>query len=506
MPPRTKACAICRRKRIKCDATLPQCQMCIRTGKQCPGPLDGPVFVDMNTIAGVGMKRKPKAAPKSEQKYLIQVQFPNLPSEFTLDPEGIMQFLLPQMAQQISQRYLVTEAFYGKFLTYFTSDGEGIDLGNRRTWLHQLPDLSTDGTNTALTLALQATASAYCGAETGNMSVVQEAWKLYGQALNSHARLLKNKKKEVTVHMVSTSVMLSIFEAMSSTTADAYREHISGAAKMLEVTGPGQCMQGVLCQLFFHIRTQMAFVYLTTRSGKESVHRGVDTKKILLETLAYKSLPTFQRLMSHIGDLAEIYVAKKSPGSQEQLIDLSVYSRVKADVELLWLEYKEKAESKNEVLMWTNENGRPEYRDAFTALAIAYFSTARVLFTILAPRFAATFPNFTDHYASILDCASFLKTHRIGCAYMRMATPLYLVALHSPSSEQRQRAITNFEDWRKGSMAGISTLALERINEKQDRVIPEGRSVEMEEARRYDQPAQECPLDMFEFQDWVGQM
>lgn len=503
MPPRTKACAICRKKRIKCDATLPHCLMCIRTGKQCPGPLDGAVFVDMNTIARVGMKRKSKGQSKAEQKYHLQVQFPNLPSDFTIDPEGIMQFLLPQMAQQISQRHMVTEAFYSNFLTYFTSDGEGVDIQNRKTWLHQLPDLSTDGTNTALTLALQATASAYCGAETGNMSVVQDAWKLYGQALNTHARLLKSKPKTVTVHMVSTSVMLSIFEAMSSTTADAYREHISGAAKMLEVTGPGQCMQGVLCQLFFHIRTQMAFVYLTTR---KSIGAHVNVKKILLETLAYKSLPTFQRLMSHIGSLAEIYVAKQSPGSQEQLIDLSVYSGVKAEVEVLWLEYKEQAESKGETLSWVNANGRVEYRDAFTALSIAYFSTARVLFTILAPRFAATFPDFTDYYASILDCASFLKTHRIGCAYMRMATPLYLVALHSPNLEQRRRAILNFEEWRNGSMAGISALALQRIDEKQDMVIPEGGFIEMEEARRFDAPAKECPLDMFDFQDWIGQM
>lgn len=482
--------------------------MCIRTGKQCPGPLDGPVFVDMNTIAGVGMKRKPKTQPERQiqpqsVQYQLQVQFPNMPSDFTSNSGGIMQFLLPQMAQQISQRHMVTESFYANFLTYFTSDGEGADLQNRKTWLHLLPNLSTDGTNTALTLALQATASAYCGKETGNMSVVQDAWKLYGQALKTHARLLKSKTETVTVHMVSTSVMLSIFEAMSSTTANAYREHISGAAKMLEVTGPGQCMQGVLCQLFFHIRTQMAFVYLTSR---KSIGTQVGVKKILLETLAYKSLPTFQRLMSHIGDLAKIYVEKQSPGSQEQLIDLSLYSRVKADVEILWLEYKEQAENRGETLLWVNENGRPKYRDAFTALALAYFSAARVLFTILAPRFAATFPDFTDHYQSILDCASFLKTHRIGCAYMRMATPLYLVALHSPSPEQRRYAISNFQDWRNGSMAGISALALERIYEKQDMVIPEGGVRELEEARRWDSPAKECPLDMFEFQDWVGQM
>ncbi|KAF2795873.1 hypothetical protein K505DRAFT_323779 [Melanomma pulvis-pyrius CBS 109.77] len=486
MPPRTKACAICRKKRIKCDATLPQCLMCIRTGRQCPGPLDGPLIIDMSSTAGLGMKRKLKTKP--------------IQNSFYQTPKELMMVLLPQM----SQRAMITEAFYANFLTYFTSDGEGVDLQNRRTWLHQLPGLSSDGSNTALTLALQATASAFCGAETGNMSVVQDAWKLYGQALNTHARLLRSKPKEVTVHMVSTSVMLSIFEAMSATTADAYREHISGAAKMLEVTGPGQCLGGVLCQLFFHIRTQMAFVYLTTRKSQR-----ISVRKILLETLSYEKqhIPTFQRLMSHIGVLAEIYVEKTSPASEQQLIDLAVYSGVKADVDALWLEYKEQAEVRGETVSWTTEDGKTKYRDGFTALAVAYFSTARVLFTILAPRLSVTFPDFTDYYGSILDCAAFLKTHRIGCAYMRMATPLYLVALHSPSLEQRRRAIRNFEEWRRGSMAGISALALQRIHESQDMAIPPG-GVEDEDMGmgRYDIPAKVCPLDMFEFQDWVGQM
>jgi len=58
----------------------------------------------------------------------------------------------------ISHRAVVTEAFYDRFLACFTSDGEARDIHNRKTWLSSLPVLSTDGTNEALTLAVQATA------------------------------------------------------------------------------------------------------------------------------------------------------------------------------------------------------------------------------------------------------------------------------------------------------------------------------------------------------------
>ncbi|ORY17309.1 hypothetical protein BCR34DRAFT_456493, partial [Clohesyomyces aquaticus] len=366
---------------------------------------------------------------------------------------------------QISQTAVVNEAFYGNFLSYFTSDGEGKDIQNRRTWLHELPTLSTDGTNFPLTYALRATALAFCGIETANQALVQEAGKLYGEALHAHALLLQSNPKIVTVHMISTSVMLSLFEAMQSTTADAYRSHIYGAARMLEVTGPGQCQYGVLCQLFFHVRTQMAFIYLTTHKAQP-----VAVNKILSDSLGYTRLPIFQRLMSHIAALAEIYVnlsfESENSASGQQLLDLEVYTRVKSSIEALYHTYISSTPSSTPLTTTSPLTHQTTYRDGFTALTLSYFSAARILFSLLAPRFSATYLDFTDHYKSVLDCARFLKTKKIGCAYMRMATPLFLVALHAPREEQRREAMEYFLEWRTGSMRGISVLALETIRER----------------------------------------
>lgn len=380
---------------------------------------------------------------------------------------GIGLILPPELAfgkaMQISQRNTLNEAFFGNFLLYFTSTGEEKDLQNRMTWLHRLPALSTDGTNSALTLALRATASAYCGVETSNIALLQQACKLYGQALHMHSQLLRSKR-DVTVHMVSTSVLLSLFEAMQATTADAYRAHINGAAKMIEVTGPGECLEGVLCQLFFHIRTQMTFVYLTTRSGDES---NVCVRRILEGTLSYRKLPVFQKLTGSVSRLAECYVGleeeEEGEGGKQMKIGLGSYVEMKSEVDALWLEYREMAEKKGEQLFWKSSAGTTEYRDAFTALCVAYFASARVLLSILAPRLAATYLDFIDYYGMILDAAAFLRTSTIGCAYMRMAAPLYLVALHGKTVGQRDIAVEIFEEWRLGSMGGISKLALERI-------------------------------------------
>lgn len=424
--------------------------MCIRFGRQCPGPGKGPIIISMSG------KTKPEARKPKTKEDSPGLFFCSLP------PETLWGMTIP-----ISQRNAVTEVFYGKFLAYFTSTGESADIQNRVTWLHRLPDLSTDGTNNALTLALHATSSAFAFVKTNNISLLQDAYNLYGKALHMHSHLIRSKK-EITVHMVSTSVLLSIFEAMNATTASAYRQHISGAAEMVKLAGPQQCVYGVMCQLFMHIRTQMVLVYLTTRQEDQNT---VCAEKMLRESLNYKRLPVFQRLMGHITRLAGIYVALEDgeDREQKQVLDLEVYMEVKSQVDELWLEYEEAAEQKGEVLSWTTEQGSTEYRDAFTALSIAYFASARILFRILAPRLAVSYLDFTDYYGVVLDVARYLSAFKIGCGFMRMANPLYLVALHAPQSEQRKAAIRIFEGWKRLGMSGISKLALERIYSDQAR-------------------------------------
>jgi hypothetical protein len=419
--------------------------MCIRTGQICPGLPEGPLFVDMTGIARYGMqKRKSKQSTEST----------NLTTQTWMCPDNTT-------IHRISQRATVTEAFYERFLTYFTFEGEGKDIRNRLTWLYHLPLLSTDGTNAALVLAVEATATAYCAVESADLALRRYSWSLYGEALQTHGRFVSRSrsKDEVTVHMVSTSVLFSFFEAMQATNADAYRSHIYGAAKMLEVTGPGQCTQGVLCQIYYHLRTQMTFIHLTGNGNQTPV----EVRRILYGTLEYKKLPMFQRLMSHVSTLSEMYVAS-SFGATQQSLDLATYIKVESEVDSLWHEYADPTANIGPQPLWKEApTGTVQFRDAFTALTIAYFSSARILLGIIARRLATPLLDLTDHYTTILQASQFLQTYTIGCAYMRMATPLLLVALHSPRPSQQRRATGCFERWIRKSMTVISALALESI-------------------------------------------
>jgi len=446
MPPRTNACATCRKKRIKCDATLPNCHMCLKFGRTCPGPGNGPIIIDMTAKA----KSKPSGKEQIRDTATLVVY----------DVPQTMQWTL-----QISHRNPLNEIFYSTFLSYFTATGEGEDIQNKHTWLHKLPTFSADGTNTALEIAVQATASAFSGVKTRNAPLLQDACTLYGRALHMHSRLLR-LKKEITVHMVSTSVLLSIFEAMHATTASAYRAHVNGAAKMIEVAGPEQCWEGVLCQIYFHIRTQLVFVYLTS---KESGKNHVSTERALCNALNYERLPIMQRLLTLISRLSDIHVRLEDGEDADfvqQLEDADVFEEVRGAINILETEYKDTADKKGYELTWKTPAGSTTYRNPYTALCIAYFATARLLLSIIAPQLPVVHVDPTDYCDVVLEATAFLYTVTIGCAFMRMSAPLYLVAMHGKRVEQRMKALAVFEEWKVTGLGGISALALEKIHER----------------------------------------
>jgi hypothetical protein len=406
---------------------LPHCSMCKRTGKICPGPLEGLLIVDMTAKVQTGMKRPYKAA-----KELTSASVSSNAYRLDLDP------LVPTT---------ITISFFENFLGLFTTDGEGKDIKNQLTWLQRIPQLASSRSDRALVLALEATATAYGGIMSSNTNLTYQAQELYGTALRAHQAVLQKRgsSSDITVHLVSTSVMLSFFEAMQATTAGAYRAHIYGAARLFEITGPGECGFGVLCQLFYHVRTQMLFIQLATGSFDVPL----SSKKILYDTLQYEDPPMIQKLMCCITALHDLRASNaEAHGPRAQNLTL-----LQLRVEELWRDYSSQKSTGSAAKTGS-------FDDAFTALTFAYFASARIL--LGTPSLdCGDVPESSRPTQVILDAASFLDTSRNAIAYMRMATPLLLVALYSKCRGHRMSAVGLFEGWAKGSMRGISALALD---------------------------------------------
>ncbi|KAJ4992888.1 hypothetical protein SVAN01_01592 [Stagonosporopsis vannaccii] len=344
---------------------------------------------------------------------------------------------------------IITDAFYANFLDHFTMEGEGKDIQNRLTWLQRLPVLTIDRSNHALILALEATATGYGAIMSSQSGLNKHARELYGTALHAHHDMLQmsGSKYDITIHAVSTSVLLSFFEAMQATTADAYRAHIYGAARLLEVTGPGECGHGVLCQLFYHVRTQMLFVQLA------SDHRPVpiSAKSILYDTLSYKQPPLIQKLMCCIAGLLDLHAAMPSTDEQE-----SAHALFELQIDQLWSEFSRQGMDS------PGKDKAEHFSDAFSALTLAYFSSTKVILAMFRHG-SRDLTSLKLHTQLILDAATYLGTGCNPIAFMRMATPLLLVALHGEGPEHRASAINQFKTWSTGNMRGISALALDSV-------------------------------------------
>lgn len=201
---------------------------------------------------------------------------------------------------------------------------------------------------------------------------------------------------------------------------------------------------------------RQSFVYLTT---SKSESQKMDVKKVLTETLQYRELPVIQELLTYVAQLAEVYLAEP-PATVESW---QTYFHARGKISSLYQEYQERGRRKNAPTSWKDKNGTITYRDTYTAMAMSFFHAGHILISVLAYRLGDfTHEDPDDHCEPILECSRILEAKKMGCSYIQMAMPLYLVALHG-SAKQQDEAYKLFRAWRAGGMPGISYLALETL-------------------------------------------
>ncbi|PVI05467.1 hypothetical protein DM02DRAFT_100124 [Periconia macrospinosa] len=588
MPRRTKACAICRKKRIKCDATMPHCQMCIKFGRQCPGPTDAPLlFIDNSSYPSGKRPKKPKgpfvtgqesqpalsrsrhlpspdlSSPDAgenatEEEIVRAIPFDQLPYELAFD-----------LTVHVSPRYVLNEAFYSNLVRFFCAEGRSLPGAPRRTpiWLHALPKLASgrggiitppkqNSSQEALSLALRATTSAFSGIETRNASLVEYSSRLYGAALRGQGKLLaaeeeggsRVRDRTSEMEMLGTSVLLSMFEAIVATTKSAYAEHVLGSAnlvarflkKMPKPTGvvfdqptppPGAAgaqekrppitnKQPLLTGIFFHLRFQLTFVYLT--SSSERLRQDSIIMTMLEDACGWDvdNLPLMQRQLRPIARLSTLLHNTNLSAWQRRW----AYKGVKDEVDQLWAEYE--GVEKTQKLRWTNvETGQTDFRDPFTALTYAYFAACWALLDVASPpegsddqttvlpmrtqsrpssqtghgklaqspesssppgkpsrplvlsppasqtassssSSSSSSLSISEQHGLILSVAWYLRLRDVGFSYLRLHTPLFVTAMYAPSVEQRRVARIMFEEWKSGALRGIGEMGVGRLDEE----------------------------------------
>lgn len=230
MAHRTRACAPCRKRRMRCDETLPKCQQCLRAGRACSGPEQGPVIIDMTSNVVDRVRR-----PHSYTQKRAQLGQSSINASPPTD-------------------VVMMEMFVTRYLTYFCGSSED----RRKPWmLRQYGDISTAG------LPLQAVALAHYATEASQPEARVKSHDIYVKALAKHRTLVGQalngrwSQKSLALEMVSSNLILGYFEAAQSSGTDAYALHVHSAASFLHRIGPESCRSGLLNQLFYAVRSQL---------------------------------------------------------------------------------------------------------------------------------------------------------------------------------------------------------------------------------------------------------
>ncbi|CEJ56486.1 hypothetical protein PMG11_02691 [Penicillium brasilianum] len=245
VPGRSKGCVTCRRRKIKCDASLPACSQCLRMGLYCPGARTGAFFVhalpDSTSSKPIARQistnlKGPTFAGAVQGWSCDRYWDPRLPSY-----------------QQPCRADLFDQLFVSHFIESF---GFKASRANDPSsiWLNKLAVFITQPSPTLVRSSIRAGSMFFYGSPVDDVSIRTEANKWYLRALHGLRCLLEQQAGAFTGDIICSVVMLAHFETTAGTSGEAWFQHVQGAAQMLQPGGPASCRDGFLHQLFRHLR------------------------------------------------------------------------------------------------------------------------------------------------------------------------------------------------------------------------------------------------------------
>ncbi|KAL7906488.1 hypothetical protein GGI35DRAFT_458241 [Trichoderma velutinum] len=255
---RSKGCARCLQRKVKCDEKQPQCSQCQRMRRPCPGPLTGTIFVHaVQTDRG----------PKAEKKTNIQVA-PTY-QEVPIATAAVRQLQYARRAAgesptvyQPSVAPAFDQLFLSTFIDSFAKPSAGSDP--HQSWMNHLHEFLITG-DAPIRHSIRAAATAYHGRVAQNAAAQRAAEHCYIAALRSQrSRLTPYLDCSTSQYIpddqeVFTSMMLLYFELISPSSTASWLKHLHGVTSLLQLRGAESCQAGGLHLLFRSLRLLEAF-------------------------------------------------------------------------------------------------------------------------------------------------------------------------------------------------------------------------------------------------------
>ena len=240
MPRRSRGCHLCRRRKVRCDETRPQCQRCITYGIACPG---------YRTKNADDVEFRYESYPALQPSGSTRSTSRDSPSSQTKETSSCGQLGIRFIGEALPRPLSLQSPsvnrmqLYSEFMSlYFPSDiPEGVNLLDSSHHSYMCLLVSLPSSQSALTYGLDALSLVQIGSIHKDRHMIHQALQSYTYALSSLARILHQPGSVNNDIVLAVAVVLSACEFFDGIKQGAlgWVSHRDGIRKLVDARGPG---------------------------------------------------------------------------------------------------------------------------------------------------------------------------------------------------------------------------------------------------------------------------
>ncbi|KAE9368866.1 hypothetical protein N431DRAFT_547735 [Stipitochalara longipes BDJ] len=460
---RSRGCKTCVTRRIKCNEETPVCFQCVSAGFECPGPVQGAIFIDMSE----GIKQKSSRTISKSSSKKTRTALGQISRSLKCVRNVSQPSKLPSMRQP-SQRDIFQDLYIANFIS--------AQDATMHPWIQELPQLTSPSSTylselygiRAVTLALYAKLS-------HNRDLELEASKWYSKGLLAqkrelHLALNPESYSPCRHKAIGAAVMFSYFESVIATVPMGWIQHYAAAIKMFEIAGPENCQAGLMHKFFRSVRVA-AFITSLLADERSALSSELwctvpfsNTPKTPFDTLVdiLLQLPSCLPLRNEMRKNA--YSNPTKSGLLKRQLGIAA-NNLFSRLDEFWEDYKEDIDPDYDQRLqqisctstfitedWFTPHHLPcSHHFPFKSASDAYFTSMYDSGKLIVLGFLASISTGTSWYnynrdivmhgTSVLASATYCETLGVfNGVNFSMVFPIKLVCLLSPSEEQREMA------------------------------------------------------------------
>jgi len=230
MPKRSAGCFECRKRKVRCDETKPECNTCLRRGTKCPGyrPTQSFILHEFND-----QTERPAIIREDENRYRYANQQSPEGSDSAGSNGGVVGHLQPgnlrpsdgHIVRQVSPIAIERVQHIGSFIDLFLPKTGANSMPPPSALMLVLPSLPA--TSSALLAAIDALSAAQLAVNNRNYPLINRSRSLYGGALTKMLGAIQSTASAMEDETLLATYLLTLYEVGTATSLELHRSNIA---------------------------------------------------------------------------------------------------------------------------------------------------------------------------------------------------------------------------------------------------------------------------------------